>query len=135
VGPEAQLRQTGKASFAELLSRPESKQRVRGSCRQRLCERLIRAVLPSRGEGRQRGCSPGLGQPWPAPLAPASRSCCPQPGLTAATAVKVVTGIWGFWPKRLHVFHAGARRREQLEGKERAAAENKPCLARMSTAQ
>lgn len=37
--------------------------------------------------------------------------------------------------KCLHAFHAGAQQFKQLEGKERAAAENKLCLVRVSTAQ
>lgn len=74
-------------------------------------------------------------QPRSALLAPASQCCSSKPGLTAATTVKVVTGIWGFWLKCLHAFHAGAQQFKQLEGEERAAAENKQCLARVSTAQ
>lgn len=68
-------------------------------------------------------------------LAPTSQCCSSKPGLTAAATVKVVTGVWAFWLKCLHAFHAGAQLFKQLEGKERAATENKLCLARVSTAQ
>lgn len=89
--------------------------------------RVVKELLP--------GLLPRIQQPRSALLAPASWWCSSKPGLlTAATTMKVVTGIWGFWLKSLHAFHAGAQQCKQLEGKQRAAAENKLYLARVSTA-